>query len=149
MKVEVIHYPVNKEKLKDLSHEFDNDVVGLNLNFSTLKSINAERTKVYFQIDNVNDGYSLALTLCNMKRTFAILFDLMNFTVKELVENLEDVDSIKDDYFDLYVKNENTLEPRQGTKVTVLNVVQVCKPAPPLMKSILLYYSRKSHDYTA
>lgn len=110
---------MDKKTLKEITHELDYKLGGVKLNLNTLENARTELGLIAEDIEGTNkaDITAMGLTLRDIEHKIMLLFDLMNYTVKELAENIEETDAIKKMYFDLLVKQADGKQGEYGSGI--------------------------------
>jgi len=99
---------MNKETLKELSHELDYSLGGINLHIEKLKALRTEMGHIAEDVDNTDqsDMTSMSLQFRDMSHKIIMVESLLNYILQDLKGSYGEADKIKDQLFYKVVKND-------------------------------------------
>ena|SRR5690625_2391724 len=98
----------NQETLREVTFEFDSNTGSILINLETLKNMNIELDHIADDIENTNlsNLTDMGLRFYDINHKIMLLATLFHYTVKELEENFECTETIRDSYFDIIIRSE-------------------------------------------
>lgn len=110
---------MDKDILKELAHKLDEQFGALGLNKITIENVNLELGRISVGVENTDrrDMTAMALQFNDMAHSIQLIADLLNFTKKDLNDNMDKMEIIKESFFDIIVReNEQQKTLESGKK---------------------------------
>lgn len=107
----------NHETLREVTHDFDDNTGSTMINLETLKNINIELGHIAEDVQNTDSSSltDMGMMFHDIDHKIMLLADLFHYTVKELEENFEHTQIIKESYFDLIIRTKDQRDKLNGT----------------------------------
>ena len=96
--------------LKELTHELDNNTGALGVNLETLTNINTELGIIAEKVLNTDESdlTAMGLQFRDINHIIRLLADTLRYALDEMNENIEHTKLIRENFFDIVIRNEKT-----------------------------------------
>lgn len=107
---------MNETKLRELALLFDGSTGNADNHMETLQNINIELSNIAEDVrgskqgDSTDNVMDMAMMFLDIKHKVLLLSDLLNYTVADMEGNLTETRSIKDNFFDIIVRDSEDLK---------------------------------------
>lgn len=103
---------MNDEILKEISHELDYSLGGINLNIEKLKALRTEMGHVAEKVENTDhsDMTSMSLQFRDMSHKIIMIESLLNYILQDLKGSYDKSSLIKESLFDIVIREGEATE---------------------------------------